>query len=189
MREALVEAEQALLHGDVPVGAVAVREGGIVGRGHNRKEVDADPTAHAEMIALQEAARTLGGWRLVEVTLYCTLEPCPMCAGAMVSARLPRLVYGAPDRRRYWSDFSPSSGKKNSVSRKGAGVDDRGGLENRCSRKVTQGSNPCPSAKTLKVFQTLRVSLLQSLPAREPLPNPLCGCARCPPDPPSGSRR
>jgi tRNA(adenine34) deaminase len=94
---ALAEAEQALTHGDVPVGAVAVKEGIIIGRGHNRKEIDADPTAHAEMIALQEAANTLGGWRLVGVTLYCTLEPCPMCAGAMVSARLPRLVYGAVD--------------------------------------------------------------------------------------------
>jgi tRNA(adenine34) deaminase len=97
MREALAEAEQALARGDVPVGAVAVRAGVIVGRGHNRREADADPTAHAEMIALQEAARTLGGWRLVGVTLYCTLEPCPMCAGAMVAARLPRLVYGADD--------------------------------------------------------------------------------------------
>ena len=97
MREALVEAERALAHGDVPVGAVAVRDGKIIGRGHNRKEADGDPTAHAEMIALREAARTLGGWRLVGVTLYCTLEPCPMCAGAMVSARLPRLVYGADD--------------------------------------------------------------------------------------------
>jgi tRNA(adenine34) deaminase len=97
MREALAEAERALAHGDVPVGAVAVRDGAIVGRGHNRKEVDADPTAHAEMIALQEAARSLGNWRLVGVTLYCTLEPCPMCAGAMVLARLPRLVYGAVD--------------------------------------------------------------------------------------------
>jgi tRNA(adenine34) deaminase len=97
MRKALTEAEQALAHGDVPVGAVAVREGIIVGRGHNCKEVNADPTAHAEMLALREAAHTLGGWRLVEVTLYCTLEPCPMCAGAMVSARLPRLVYGAID--------------------------------------------------------------------------------------------
>jgi len=97
MREALAEAEQALSHGDVPVGAVAVRDGVIVGRGHNRKEMDADPTAHAEMLALQEATRTLGGWRLVDVTLYCTLEPCPMCAGAMISARLPRLVYGADD--------------------------------------------------------------------------------------------
>jgi len=97
MREALTEAEQALIHSDVPVGAVAVRESVIVGRGHNRKEVDADPTAHAEMIALKEAALALGGWRLAGVTLYCTLEPCPMCAGAMVSARLPRLVYGAID--------------------------------------------------------------------------------------------
>jgi tRNA(adenine34) deaminase len=97
MRSALDEAEQALAHGDAPIGAVAVRGGDIVGRGHNRKEADADPTAHAEMIALREAARTLGGWRLVGVTLYCTLEPCPMCAGAMVSARLPRLVYGADD--------------------------------------------------------------------------------------------
>ena len=99
MRLALLEAERALVHGDVPVGAVAVRGGVVVGRGHNRKEVDADPTAHAEMIALHEAARTLGGWRLVGVTLYCTLEPCPMCAGAMVSARLPRLVYGADDAK------------------------------------------------------------------------------------------
>jgi tRNA(adenine34) deaminase len=97
MREALVEAERALAHGDVPVGAVAVCDGAIVGRGHNRKEADVDPTAHAEMIALREAARALGGWRLVGVTLYCTLEPCPMCAGAMVSARLPRLVYGVDD--------------------------------------------------------------------------------------------
>jgi tRNA(adenine34) deaminase len=90
MREALAEAERALAHGDV-------RDGAIVGRGHTRKEADADPTAHAEMLALREAARTLGGWRLVGVTLYCTLEPCPMCAGAMVSARLPRLVYGVDD--------------------------------------------------------------------------------------------
>jgi tRNA(adenine34) deaminase len=97
MREALAEAEKALAHGDVPIGAVAVRDGVIVGRGYNRKEADADPTAHAEMVALQEAARTLSGWRLAGVTLYCTLEPCPMCAGAMVSARLPRLVYGADD--------------------------------------------------------------------------------------------
>jgi tRNA(adenine34) deaminase len=99
MREALAEAEQALAHGDVPVGAVAVRDGIIVGRGHNRREADADPTAHAEMIALREAADALGGWRLVGVTLYCTLEPCPMCAGAMVAARLPRLVYGADDAK------------------------------------------------------------------------------------------
>ena len=97
MRQALAEAELALTHGDVPVGAVAVCDGTIVGRGHNRREADADPTAHAEIIALREAARTLGGWRLERVTLYCTLEPCPMCAGAMVAARLARLVYAADD--------------------------------------------------------------------------------------------
>lgn len=97
MRAALVEAEKAAALGDVPIGAVAIREGEIVGRGYNRKEYDGDPTAHAEIIALQEAARTLGGWRLPGVTLYCTLEPCAMCAGAMVQARLPRLVWAADD--------------------------------------------------------------------------------------------
>jgi tRNA(adenine34) deaminase len=97
MGEAIAEAAHAFQKGDVPVGAVAVRDGQIIGRGHNRKEELKDPTAHAEMIALQEAARTLGGWRLMRVTLYCTMEPCPMCAGAMVQARLPRLVYAVDD--------------------------------------------------------------------------------------------
>jgi len=97
MREAIAEAVLAFQKGDVPVGAVAVRDEQIIGRGHNRKEELKDPTAHAEMIALQEAARTLGGWRLTGVTLYCTMEPCPMCAGAMVQARLPRLVYAVDD--------------------------------------------------------------------------------------------
>jgi tRNA(adenine34) deaminase len=99
MRLALVQAEEAMRLGEVPVGAVAVLDDVVVGRGYNRKESDLDPTAHAEMIALREAADTLGNWRLLGVTLYCTLEPCPMCAGAMIQARLPRLVYGAPDTR------------------------------------------------------------------------------------------
>jgi tRNA(adenine34) deaminase len=99
MREALAEAAKAPAHGDVPVGAIAIQEGEIVGRGHNRREVDGDPTAHAEMIALREAAQAVGSWRLHEVTLYCTLEPCPMCAGAMVEAHLGRLVYGADDAK------------------------------------------------------------------------------------------
>lgn len=97
MRAALAEAERALAHGDVPIGAVAVRDGQIIGRGYNRREADQDPTAHAEMLAIREAARVVGHWRLEGVTLYCTLEPCAMCAGAMVLARLPRLVYAAPD--------------------------------------------------------------------------------------------
>lgn len=97
MRAALDEAERALAYGDVPIGAVAVHQGEIIGRGHNRREADQDPTAHAEMIALRQAADALGHWRLEGVTLYCTLEPCAMCAGAMVLARLPRLVYAATD--------------------------------------------------------------------------------------------
>jgi len=97
MREALVEAAKAAQLGDIPVGAVAVRDNVIVGRGYNRKEYDRDPTAHAEMIALRQAAHTLGGWRLIGVTLYCTLEPCSMCAGAMVQARVPSLVWAADD--------------------------------------------------------------------------------------------
>jgi tRNA(adenine34) deaminase len=97
MREAIAEATLAFQRGDVPVGAVAVCDDQIIGRGHNRKEELKDPTAHAEMIALQEAARALGGWRLIGVTLYCTMEPCSMCAGAMIQARLPRLVYAVDD--------------------------------------------------------------------------------------------
>lgn len=99
MRLALAEAQKAADLEEVPVGAIAVYNGKIIGRGHNRKESDIDPTAHAEMIALREAAQTLHNWRLLDVTLYCTLEPCPMCAGAMIQARLPRLVYGAADTK------------------------------------------------------------------------------------------
>ena len=97
MRLALDEAVLALEHDDVPVGAVAVLEGRVIGRGHNRREIDRDPSAHAEMIALREASQTISHWRLDGVTLYCTLEPCAMCAGAMVLARLPRLVYATAD--------------------------------------------------------------------------------------------
>lgn len=99
MQEALKEAALAVLHADVPVGAIAVFNNEIIARGHNRREIDQDPTAHAEMIAMREAAKIVGYWRLDGVTLYCTLEPCTMCAGAMVLARLPRLVYATTDRK------------------------------------------------------------------------------------------
>lgn len=99
MRLALEQAAQAVALGEVPVGAVAVREGSVIGAGFNRKESDQDPTAHAEITAMRQAARHLDNWRLIGVTLYSTLEPCPMCAGAMIQARLERLVYGAPDTR------------------------------------------------------------------------------------------
>lgn len=98
MREALTLAGQAAAAGEVPVGAVIVTAGGErVGGGQNRREVDRDPTAHAEMAAIRQAAAQLGAWRLAGCTLYVTLEPCAMCAGAAVNARLGRLVFGAPD--------------------------------------------------------------------------------------------
>jgi tRNA(adenine34) deaminase len=97
MRLALREAERALEHGDVPIGAVLVREGEIVAAGHNERELRQDPTAHAEVIALREAARALESWRLLDTVVYVTLEPCAMCAGAIVLARVPRVVFGASD--------------------------------------------------------------------------------------------
>ena len=97
MRLALREAERALEHEDVPIGAVIVREGEVIGTGHNEREIRADPTAHAEMIALREAARSLGSWRVLDAVMYVTLEPCAMCAGAIVLARLPRVIFGATD--------------------------------------------------------------------------------------------
>jgi tRNA(adenine34) deaminase len=99
MREALRLARAAAQRGDVPVGALVVREGRIVGRGFNTRERDADPTGHAEVVALREACREAGRWRVDGATLYVTLEPCPMCAGALVNARVARLVYGADDAK------------------------------------------------------------------------------------------
>jgi tRNA(adenine34) deaminase len=97
MRLALVEAEAAPVHGDVPVGAVALVGGRVIASRHNERELRQDPTAHAEILALRDAARELATWRLSTVTLVVTLEPCPMCAGALVAARTGRLVFGAPD--------------------------------------------------------------------------------------------
>ena len=97
MEQALDLARQAASAGDVPVGAVVVVDGMVVGSGRNRREADQDPTAHAEMLALREAAAALGTWRLTSAVLYVTLEPCPMCAGALVASRLGGLVFGAPD--------------------------------------------------------------------------------------------
>jgi tRNA(adenine34) deaminase len=97
MEVALGEAEAALVHGDVPVGAVVVHEGVVIAQRHNEREARQDPTAHAEVLALQDAARERGTWRLDDCTLVVTLEPCVMCAGAVLSARVGRLVYGAAD--------------------------------------------------------------------------------------------
>jgi tRNA(adenine34) deaminase len=97
MRLALREAERALEHDDVPIGAVVVHEGEVIGAGRNERELRQDPTAHAEMIALREASRALSSWRLMDAVLYITLEPCAMCAGAIVLARVSRVVFGASD--------------------------------------------------------------------------------------------
>jgi tRNA(adenine34) deaminase len=97
MRLALREAEHSLEHGDVPIGAVVVASGDVLAAAHNERELRQDPTAHAEVLALREAARRLGSWRVGESVLYVTLEPCAMCAGAIVLARVPRVLYGAGD--------------------------------------------------------------------------------------------
>ncbi len=99
MAAALAEGRSAARHGDVPVGAVVVREGRIVGHGHNRREVDADPTAHAEVLALRDAARTLRRWRLSDCAMYVAIEPCAMCAGGAVLARIALVVFAAPDEK------------------------------------------------------------------------------------------
>lgn len=97
MRAALVEARQAELLGEVPIGAVVVYQGQIVGRGHNMREKFQDATYHAEMLAIMEACQTLGSWRLEDCDLYVTLEPCIMCSGAIINARVKRVIYAAPD--------------------------------------------------------------------------------------------
>src|SRR3954462_15441721 len=97
MRLAIREAERALEHDDVPIGAVVVKDGEVIGAGCNERELRGDPTAHAEVLALREAARVTGSWRVLDSVLYVTLEPCAMCAGAIVLSRVPRVVYGTVD--------------------------------------------------------------------------------------------
>ena len=108
MREALREAEAARSDGEVPIGAVIVAKGRIIGRGHNMTERLHDPTAHAEMIALTAATEAMGGKYLNDCTLYVTVEPCPMCAAALNWAQVGRIVYGAADPKRGYSLFTPS---------------------------------------------------------------------------------
>ena len=99
MREAIAEARLALAKDEVPIGCVIVHDptSQVIGRGHNQRETLRDPTAHAELLAMRQAGEWLGHWRLIDCTLYVTLEPCPMCAGGIVNARIPRLIYGADD--------------------------------------------------------------------------------------------
>jgi tRNA(adenine34) deaminase len=137
MGEALRVAQHAQREGDVPVGAVVVLDGRIVGLGRNRREVDADPAAHAEIVALRQACRALGRWRVDGATLYVTLEPCPMCAGALVNARVARLVYGADD---------PKAGAARSLFR----LCDDARLNHRMG--ITAGVMAEPCAEILQTF-------------------------------------
>ena len=99
MQAAIIEAERARHKGEVPIGAVIVCDGRIIGRGHNLRETSNDPTTHAELVAIRQAAATIGHWRLLDTTLYVTLEPCVMCMGAIILARIPRLVFACRDPR------------------------------------------------------------------------------------------
>jgi tRNA(adenine34) deaminase len=136
MRDALASARRALAHGDVPVGAAVVRDGVVIARGRNARERDSDPTAHAEIVAIRRAARRLGSWRLSGCTLYVTLEPCAMCAGAIVLARLPRLVYGATDPK---AGFAGSRGDLVRDSRLNHQVDvTKGVLAAECGRILVE---------------------------------------------------
>ena len=137
MARALELAREAQRHGEVPVGAVIVHEGDVIGEGSNRTISAADPTAHAEVVAIREAAAHLGSWRLVETTLYVTLEPCAMCAGAIVLARIPRVVFGASD---------PKAGMGGSLDNL---LQDRR-LNHRC--EVTSGVGADESSLLLKSF-------------------------------------
>ena len=134
MRLALREAERALEHDDVPIGAVVVHEGEVIAAARNERELRQDPTAHAEMLALREAAAALGSWRVLDAVLYVTLEPCAMCAGAIVLARVPRVVFGACDpkagagrqrarRARRAAPEPPPGGRRRAA---------RGGVRRRC---------------------------------------------------------
>lgn len=142
MREALQQAEAARDEGEVPVGCVLVKEGRVIARGHNLRQSLQDPTAHAEMIALREAAGLLGSWRLVDVVAYVTLEPCPMCAGALVNSRIHTVVYGCDD---------PKAGALNTLYR--IGSDERLNHRFQVVRGVLEG----PCAELLSgFFQRLR---------------------------------
>lgn len=150
MREAMAEADLAGQAGDVPVGCVLTLDGQIIARGHNHRQRSQDPTAHAELIALREAAARLGSFRLIGVTAYVTLEPCPMCAGALVNARVPRVVYGCDD---------PKAGAVRSLY--GIGSDPR--LNHRFELISGVLAEPC-SAQLRDWFSSLRRERKQAEP-------------------------
>ncbi len=151
---ALDEARLAPVHNDVPVGAIVVHDGLVIASRHNERELHGDPVAHAEILALRDAAAHLGQWRLDECTLYVTLEPCPMCAGALVNARLGQLVYGAHD---------PKAGAVTSV------FDVLSGERLNHRVEVTSGVQSAESAELLRAFFRSRRTPLSPTVSREPV--------------------
>jgi tRNA(adenine34) deaminase len=146
MEVALAEARQAEKIGEVPVGAVVVAGGTILGRGFNRREIDGDPLAHAEIRALSEAARVVKGWRLDGCTLYVTLEPCAMCAGALVNSRVDRLVFGAPDPKAGFCGSLDNLVQDGRLNHRlevvaGVGAEECGDLLRRFFRRLRNGSS------------------------------------------------
>ncbi len=136
MQAAVAEARLAEEKGEVPVGAVVIHDGQVIGRGHNLRESSQDPTTHAEMIAIQEAAKHLGSWRLIDATIYVTLEPCPMCAGALVNARVPRVVWGCNDPKAGATETLYAIGNDERLNHRFESVS--GVLREECSALLTE---------------------------------------------------
>ncbi len=136
MQAALAEARLAEEKGEVPVGAVVIHDGQVIGRGHNLRESSQDPTTHAEIIAIQEAAKHLGSWRLIDATIYVTLEPCPMCAGALVNARVPRVVWGCNDPKAGATETLYAIGNDERLNHRFESVS--GVLREECSALLTE---------------------------------------------------
>jgi tRNA(adenine34) deaminase len=136
MAEAMREAQRAAEHGEVPVGCLLVRQGAVLARGRNLRQSAQDPSAHAELIALRAAAARLRSWRLTELTCYVTLEPCPMCAGALVNARVPRLVYGCADPKAGAVDTLYRIGQDDRLNHRFSV--ERGVLGEQCARQLSE---------------------------------------------------
>ena len=136
MQAAVAEARLAEEKGEVPVGAVVIHDGQVIGRGHNLRESSQDPTTHAEIIAIQEAAKHLGSWRLIDATIYVTLEPCPMCAGALVNARVPRVVWGCNDPKAGATETLYAIGNDERLNHRFESVS--GVLREECSALLTE---------------------------------------------------
>ena len=147
MKSALKEAQKAALKDEVPVGAVIVKDGKIISRGHNLRENKKDPSAHAEFICMLKAAKKLNGWRLLGCTLYVTIEPCPMCAGLIINSRIPRVVFGAHDKKAgaFGSIYNLNEGKLNHVCEITSGV-----LESECSEIIKTYFKEKRNAKAVK---------------------------------------